>query len=248
MSITAIIADDEKLARDLVLEYLHQFPEITVIDQCDNGETAVERINLLKPDIVFLDIQMPVYTGFEVLERIDHIPLIIFSTAYSQYALKAFEVSAVDYLLKPYSQERFNRAVVSALKQGQRIGEMSDKLINLMKSVQQKTEPLKRLLVKAHERVVPVDTSTILWLEAQDDYTRVHTENESYLVGQTLTHIFSLLDPGLFIRIHRSSVINLHFIKEISKSPRGGYVVYMVSGAQLPVGRTWLKDLKERIL
>jgi two-component system LytT family response regulator len=250
MSLTAVIVDDEKLARELILEYLEEFPEIEVIAQCDNGEEAIHRINELKPDIVFLDVQMPECSGFEVLENVDKIPMVIFSTAYSQYALKAFEVSAVDYLLKPYSQERFNRAVVSALKQDRRYDEMSDKIIGLMKMIQrnQNQSPLQRLFVKVQDRVVPVDVSTIEWLEAQGDYTRIYTQNRSYLAGQTLTHLLVMLDPGLFIRIHRSSAVNLHYIKEIKKSFKGNYLVQMTSGAQLPVGRTWLKQFKEKII
>jgi two-component system LytT family response regulator len=250
MSLTAVIVDDEKLARELILEYLEQFPEIEVIAQCDNGEEAIQKINELKPDIIFLDIRMPGGSGFEVLENLNKIPMIVFSTAYSQYALKAFEVSAVDYLLKPYSQERFNRAVVAAMKQDRRYEEMSDKIIGLMNMIQrgQNQSPLQRLFVKVTDRVVPVDVSTIEWLEAQDDYTRLHTQNRSYLVGQTLTHLLGLLDPGLFIRIHRSSVVNLQYIKEIVKSFKGNYLVHMTSGAKLPVGRTWLKQLKKKII
>ena len=248
MSLTTVIVDDEKLARDLILEYLAEFPEIEVTAQCDNGEAAIQTINELKPDIVFLDVQMPGCSGFEVLENLDKIPMIIFSTAYSKYALKAFEVSAVDYLLKPYTQERFNRAVISALKQGRRYEEMSDKIIRLMKIIQQNRSPLQRLFVKVQDRVVPVDVSTIQWLEAQDDYTRLHTQNRPYLVGQSLTHLLSLLDPGLFIRIHRSSVVNVQYIKEIKKSFKGNFLVHMSSGIKLPVGRTWLKQLKEKII
>jgi two-component system LytT family response regulator len=250
MSLTAIIVDDEKLARELILEYLEQFPEIKVIAQYDNGEQAIHGINELNPDLLFLDVQMPGCSGFEVLEDLNKIPMIIFSTAYSQYALKAFEVSAVDYLLKPYSQERFNRAVVAAMKQDRRYDEMSDKIIQLMNLMQrsQNQSPLQRLFVKDKDRMVPVDVSTIEWLEAQDDYTRLHTQDRSYLVGQTLTHLLALLDPGLFIRIHRSSAVNLRFIKEIIKSFKGNYLVHMTSGAKLPVGRTWLKPLKEKII
>ncbi len=248
MSLTAVIVDDEKLARDLILEYLDEFPEIEVIAQCDNGEEAIQRINQLKPDIVFLDVQMPGCSGFEVLENLDKIPMVIFSTAYSKYALKAFEVSAVDYLLKPYTQERFNQAVVSALKQGRRYNEMSDRITRLMKMIQQSQSPLQRLFVKVQDRVVPVDVSTIQWLEAQDDYTRLHTQTRSYLVGQTLTHLLSLLDPGFFLRIHRSSAVNLQYIKEIKKSFKNNYLVQMTSGVKLPVGRTWLKQLKEKII
>jgi two-component system LytT family response regulator len=250
MSLTAVIVDDEKLARELILEYLEQFPEIEVIAQYDNGEQAIRKINELKPDILFLDVRMPGCSGFEVLENLNNIPMIIFSTAYSQYALKAFEVSAVDYLLKPYSQERFNRAVVAAMKQDRRYEEMSDKIIRLMNMIQrsQNQSPLQRLFVKVKDRVVPVDISTIEWLEAQDDYTRLHTQNSSFLVGQTLTHLLALLDPGLFIRIHRSSAVNLQYIEEIIKSFKGNYLVRMTSGAKLPVGRTWLKQLKKKII
>ncbi len=248
MGLRAVIADDEKLARDLILEYLEAFPEVEVVAQCDNGVTAVEIINKLRPDLVFLDVQMPGSSGFEVLEKIEEIPLIIFSTAYSQYAIRAFEVSAVDYLLKPYSQERFDRAVAAALKQGGRFGDMSEKLVNLMREVRQNRQPVQRLLVKSGDRIVPVDTSAVEWLEAEGDYTRLHTETKTHLVGQTLSHLITLLDPASFIRIHRSNVVNLHYIKEIQKTFKGNYIVLMNSGVELPVGRTWLKDLKEKII
>ncbi len=248
MSLTAVIVDDETPARELILEYLEEFPEIEVIYQCADGKEAIGKINELHPNLVFLDIRMPGCSGFEVLENLNKIPMVIFSTAYSKYALKAFEVSAVDYLLKPYTQERFNRAVVSALRQGGRGGEMADKILRLMEIVQQKQSPLQRLFVKAQDRLVPVDVSAIQWMEARGDYTRIHTRTGSYLVGQTLTRLLSLLDPGLFMRIHRSSVVNLQYIKEIDKSFKGNYQVHMTSGVKLPVGRTWLDELKEKIV
>lgn len=249
MSVTAVVVDDEKLARDIILEYLNHFPEIEVTAQCENGEEAIETINRLSPDIVFLDVQMPGCSGFEVLENLDKIPMIIFSTAHSGYALKAFEVSAVDYLLKPYTQERFNKAVLSALsllKKG--YPDMSQRIMKLMETLRQNRPYAQRLFVKLRDRVVPVDVNAIEWLEAQDDYTRIHTTEQSYLAGQTLTHLLSLLDPGAFMRIHRSSVVNIHFIKEIQKTFKGNYSVHMASGARLPVGRTWLKPLKEKMV
>lgn len=248
MGLRTIIVDDEKLARDLILEYLDAFPEIEVIAQCDNGPSAIKTIDELKPDLVFLDVQMPGGSGFDVLENLEELPMVIFSTAYSRYAIDAFEVSAVDYLLKPYTQERFNRAVVAAIKQGGRYDDMSGKLVQLMQAVQQSRQPLQRLLVKNRDKVVPVDVSAVEWLEAEGDYTRIHTGDQPYLVGQTLSHLITLLDPSSFIRIHRSSVVNLHYIKEINKTFKGNYIVRLISGTELPVGRAWLKELKKKII
>lgn len=248
MGLRAIVVDDEKLARDLILEYLEAFPEIEVIAQCDNGGSAIETINALKPGLVFLDVQMPGGSGFEVLASLEEIPMVIFSTAYSHYAINAFEVSAVDYLLKPYSQERFNRAVTAALRQDRRFSKWTEKLVGLMQAAQQNRQPLQRLLVKSQDKIVPVDVSAVEWLEAEGDYTRLHTSGQSYLVGQTLSYLLTLLDPASFIRIHRSNVVNLNYIEEINKTFKGNFIVRLVSGEELPVGRTWLKQLKEKTI
>ncbi len=249
MTFTAIIADDEIPARNLIREFLASYTEITVVAECEDGEEALEAIGRLKPDILFLDIQMPGFNGFQVLERLETIPAVIFSTAYSQYAVDAFEVSAVDYLLKPYSRERFDKAVQKALPLKPKTEPAVDVSRLLETLRQQKINSFsKRIFVKTQDRVIPIEVSTIEYIEAEDDYARIHTPGRTHLAGQTLSRLLSLLDPETFIRIHRSYAVNIHFIKEFQKSFKGNYTVHMESGVTLPVGRTFLRPLKERMV
>lgn len=245
MKRTTIIVDDEQPARDLIREYLNTYPEIEVIAECEEGESAVSTINKLKPDFIFLDVQMPECNGFQVLENLIEIPLIIFCTAYEKYALKAFEVSAVDYLLKPYDKKRFDQAVQRILDRGNQSGEVADKIITLLETIRNKNTYAQRLFIKLRGKVVPVDVTDIEWIEAQDDYAQVHTASGSYLTGQNLTHLESLLDPGLFTRIHRSSLVNLNFIKEVRRTDSGSYAVIIASGRELRVGRSRIEQLKK---
>jgi two-component system LytT family response regulator len=245
MKRTTIIVDDEQPARDLIKEYLTTYPEIEVIAECEEGENAVLTINKLKPDFIFLDVQMPECNGFKVLENLKEIPLIIFCTAYEKYALKAFEVSAVDYLLKPYDKKRFDQAVQRILDRGNQSGEMADKIIALLETIRKKHTYAQRLFIQLRGKVVAVDVKDIEWIEAQDDYAQVHTVSGSYLTSQNLTHLESLLDPNLFIRIHRSSMVNLNFIKEVHRNDSGGYAVKITSGRELTIGRSRVELVKK---
>ena len=193
---------------------------------------------------------MPECNGFEVQQSIHEIPLVIFSTAYEQYALKAFEVSAVDYLLKPYDRQRFDQAVLRALDRGNqaRNSGMANRMVALMRQIQKAQAYTSRLFIKLRGKVIPVDAADIEWIEAQDDYSQIHTHSGSYLASVTLTHLESLLDPKLFLRIHRSSLVNLDFIKELRRSSKGSYLVQLTSGRELPVGRTKVAHLKEWIV
>lgn len=236
-SLTAVIVDDEQLARELVREYLGGHPGIEVTAECSDGPGAVEAIRRLRPDLVFLDVQMPGLNGFEVLEQLDEIPSVIFSTAYEQFALRAFEVSAVDYLLKPYDRARFNQAVRRALGRDRRAGGTDDRLIALLQELARGQSRARRVFVKLRGKVVPVDTSAIEWIEAQGDYALIHAENGEFLAGQTLARLEALLDPAEFVRIHRSSLVNLNRIQELERTDSGGYVVRLRSGRKLPVSR-----------
>lgn len=247
MTYTAIIVDDEKLARDLILEYLELHQDIEVSAQCENGEEAIKIINSIHPDIVFLDIRMPGKGGFDVLEKLDYFPIIIFSTANSKYALKAFEVSAVDYLLKPYSQERFDKAISNAKIKKPELSQQVARLLETIKNNQSKNFP-KQIFIKTNDRIVPLDVSQIEHINGEEDYVRIHADSKTYLADQTLRGFISILDPDMFIRIHRSHIINFRFIKEIQKTFKGNYSVHMKSGARLPVGRTYQKQLKNHIL
>ncbi|MCP4150095.1 MAG: response regulator transcription factor [bacterium] len=249
MTVTAIIADDEAPARNLIREFLAPFTEITVIAECEDGIEALETIKRLKPGILFLDIRMPGFTGFQVLEHLETRPVVIFSTAYSKYAVNAFDISAVDYLLKPYSQDRFNKAVQKALQSKQTTTSPGD-ISRLLETLHlQKTQSFsKRIFVKKQDRVIPVEVSDIVYLEADDDYVRIHTTQQAILASENLARLLSLLDPDLFIRIHRTFAVNIHFIKEYQKTLKGNYSVHMESGAILPVGRTFLRRIKERMV
>jgi two-component system LytT family response regulator len=245
MKLTAVIVDDEKLARNLIREYLATHPEIEIVAECKDGKKAIQTINGLRPDMIFLDVQMPEYDGFQVLESLLQIPRVVFTTAYEKYAIKAFEVSAVDYLLKPFTQERFDQAVSRVLNHGTQSEEMANKMIALMEAIQKERRYAQRLFIKLRGRVVPVDVTEIEWIEAQDDYAEVHTQNNSYLTSQNLTGLESLLAPQLFVRIHRSSLVNINYIRELHRADSGNYVVRMVSGKELSVGRTRVDQLKE---
>jgi two-component system LytT family response regulator len=245
MSLKTVIVDDEPLARELIREYLTRYNEIQVIAECGDGRSAIETINNHRPDLIFLDVQMPGCDGFEVLEGLAEIPMVIFCTAYEQYALKAFEVSAVDYLLKPYDRERFDQAVGRVLDRRVESESMTSQVIALMQTLQKEYTYAKRLFVRLRGRVVPVDTTDVEWIEAQGDYAEIHTGKGSFLTSQNLSHLESLLDPVSFIRIHRSSIVNVHRIKELTRSESGSYTVTTTSGRQLPVGRTRVDRLKD---
>ena len=244
MTLSAIIIDDERLARELVREFLEKHPQISILAECDTGDSAILKINQVRPDIIFLDIQMPGKSGFEVLEELEEIPLVVFSTAYAQYALQAFEVSAVDYLLKPYDQNRFDQAVNRLIERGSQSEELSEKLQSLLQNFQDRNTYHTKLFVKYRNRIIPVKTRDLQWIEAQGDYAMLHTESKAYLTNFTLNRLEEMLDPTEYIRIHRSSIVKVSSVKELLRKESGGYSVLLTSGTELPVGRTRLSQLK----
>ncbi len=234
-----IVVDDERAGRSLILEYLKDYPELIVLGEANNGVDAVHMINEYKPDLVFLDIQMPGLDGFDVLTRLEEIPQIIFSTAYDAYALKAFEVHAVDYLLKPYTKERFNKAVK-----------------RLPASLESNTAPLaesllmnratypERILVQHNKKLIALELNQIYWIEAYGDYSKLHTEQETYLSNYGLSTLDEKLDPKHFIRVHRSSMINLNRVKEIHKYGKS-YDVSLQNGTVVRVSRGYKDKLND---
>lgn len=235
-----VIIDDEAPARNLLREYIASYDQLQVIAECKNGIEAIGIINVLQPDLIFLDVQMPGKTGFEVLQETDYIPKVIFSTAYDQYALKAFEVNAVDYLLKPYTKERFSNAVNKIL------GDANENL----KQVQQLTESLntkmypERILVEHGLKLVSISIADILWIEADGDYTRLHTSKQSFLSNKSMNELEQKLNPQLFQRIHRSFIIAITAIKEVHKEPSGPQVV-LTNDIRLKVSRTYAEVFKK---
>ena len=247
MEIKCLVIDDEKLARDLMLEYIEDIPEIRVIGECSKGKDAVKMINDLKPHLIFLDVQMPSMTGFDVLDAISHEPYVIFSTAYDQYAIQAFEKNAVDYLLKPVDQERFKKAVSRAIEQIKKDESNIEELISSLNSDKKETYS-SHLFVQKSEKLLNIPVTEIVHLEASGDYTVLTTANDQYVSSTGISKLEGKLDPDVFIRIHRSTIINLSKLKEIEKHFNGGLIVKMENGKTFPVSRTYAKEIKKKVV
>jgi two-component system, LytTR family, response regulator len=243
--IRAIIIDDEFLAREIIKKYIQHFPDIEILGECGNGFEGIKAINEKKPDLIFLDIQMPKINGFEMLELLVVVPVVIFTTAYDQYALKAFEVNAADYLLKPFSDERFDEAIEKArifLKNKDKNDEI---ITNIVKHVDSKDEFLERIVIKTGSKIVIVPVEKIQWLEAQDDYVMLYSDEGKFLKQKTMKFFEDRLNPGDFIRIHRSYIVNITRVKQIELFEKETYRVLLNNGQTLPVSKTGYSKLKE---
>ena len=246
--IKALIIDDEELGRKIIREYLQSHPDIQVVGECCDANEALEAIEKYKPDLLFLDIQMPEINGFELLEMMEEIPQVIFSTAYDQYALKAFEVNAVDYLLKPYLQERFDLAV-NRVKDNIRRKEFdSSKIERLLKSVHPEGKYLERMLVKQSGKIVILNVGDIHWIKALEDYVDLHTSQGSFLVLSSLSKLEEKLNPDQFVRVHRSYIVNLELINEIVPWTNGRMKCIMKDGHEIMLSRSGAKRLKELMI
>ncbi|MBY0433883.1 MAG: response regulator [Cyclobacteriaceae bacterium] len=246
MNTTCLIIDDEKLARDLLREYLDGYDQIEIIGECAKGNEAVEKINKLKPDLIFLDVQMPGMNGFDVLEEIDHEPYVIFTTAYDQYAIKAFEKNAVDYLLKPLDEERFRQAVNRALKRKTTEQGGVEELLRSIKAEGRNFE--SHIFVQKSEKLFNLPVEEIVYLEASGDYTVITTKNDQFVSSSGIGKLEEIMDPDTFIRVHRSTIINLNYLKEIERHFNGGMVVKMQSGKSFPVSRTYAKLIRKKVV
>jgi two-component system, LytTR family, response regulator len=245
---TCLIIDDEKLARDLLREYLEPIEEIEILDECAKGSEAVEKINKLKPDLIFLDVQMPGMTGFEVLDEIDHEPYVIFTTAYDQYAIKAFEKNAVDYLLKPLDQERFRQAIDRAFKRKKmEEGDLED-LLGSLRQVNHKGTYDSHIFVQKSEKLYNLPMEEIVYLEASGDYTIISTKNDQFVSSSGIGKLEELMNPDTFIRVHRSTIVNVNYLKEIERHFNGGMIVKMQSGKSFPVSRTYAKQIRKKVV
>ena len=206
-----LIADDEEAGRILIKEYLKNYPNLVLLTEVNNGVDAITEINRFKPDLIFLDIQMPGKTGFEVLAHLEEIPQIIFSTAYDQYALQAFEVHAVDYLLKPYTKERFAKAI-------DRLETGTTDVTGLAQSViMDKDDYPERVLVQQSKKLITIAVGDIIWIEAYGDYSKLHTTTSTFVSNYGISGLEEKLNPKSFLRVHRSSIINLDKVKELHK-------------------------------
>ncbi|WP_159518727.1 LytR/AlgR family response regulator transcription factor [Sunxiuqinia indica] len=243
--LTALIIEDEELARNLLKSYLKDHPKLNLIGECENGFEGVQKINELKPDLVFLDIQMPKITGFEMLELLDHKPEIIFTTAYDQYALKAFDYSAVDYLLKPFSKDRMMEAIE---KVADRIGNnesTGDKLEQL--SSYAVNEYLERIVVKDRHKINIIPVDQVRYLESMDDYVLIYTSAGRHMKQNTMKYFEAHLNPKDFIRIHRSYIVRVECIAEIQQYEKESYIVIMKDKTKLKVSKTGYKKIKEAL-
>ncbi len=239
------IIDDEAPARSLLKEYLEDYPSLVIVGEANNGVDAIKLINEFQPEIVFLDIQMPGMTGFDVLQHLEEMPQIIFSTAYDQYALEAFEVNAVDYLLKPYTKDRFAKAVNKVLGSGEEhLQNLKALAESLLAENNSNTNYPSKILVSSKNKLVAINTADIIWIEAEKDYSRLITEKQSYLSNYGIGQVAEKLDPENFIRVHRSSIINIHFIQEIFKYP-SSYDVKMKNGDVVRVSRSYLDNIRK---
>lgn len=243
----AIIVEDESPARELIKAFLKSHDNIDLVMECDNGFDGVKAINENKPDMVFLDIQMPKLTGFEMIELLDEMPEIIFTTAYDQFAIKAFELSAVDYLMKPFSKKRFDEAIEKVF---QRISTKSDsraKLTSLAKNLKENTEAVERIFVKTGNKIDVVPIAEIVKIEAEDDYVWIFTKDKKFLKKETMNYLEENLPGNTFIRVHRSSIINVGFIDKLEKYGKESYLIKMKDGSQVNISKSRIKDLKQQL-
>lgn len=235
-----IIVDDEVAGRILIKEYLKDYPELILLGEANNGVDAVKMINEFKPDLVFLDIQMPGMTGFDVLKHLDELPQIIFSTAYDQYALKAFEVHAVDYLLKPYTKDRF-KASVERLQ----MNTQENKARPLAESLLMDSPKFpERILVQSQNKLITINVNDVIRIEAYGDYSKLVTNTKTYVSNYGISSLEEKLDEAIFIRVHRSSIINLNAVKELNKYSKS-YDVTMKNGDVVRVSRGYMENIKK---
>ncbi len=249
MKIRALIVDDEPLARARLRALLADEPDVEVVGECGDGLEAVAAVQDLTPDLLFLDVQMPTLDGFGVLEALEAgpMPAIIFVTAYDRYALRAFEVHALDYLLKPFDRDRFHKALERARAALDRPGkaEADQRLLGLLQDQKKAPRPLERLLIKTAGRVFFLRTEEIDWIEAAGNYVRLHVGAEAHLLRETMNGLEARLEPARFLRIHRSTIVNVDRIQELQAWFHGDYLVILRGGTQLTLSRGYRHKVQE---
>ncbi len=241
-----LVIDDEPLARMLVMEYLQTFPQLEVVQECNDGFEGVKAIQLHKPDLIFLDIQMPKISGFEMLELIEPPPAVIFTTAFDEYAIKAFEAHAVDYLLKPFGKERFDKAVNKWLEQQNNTAAATN-MQHLLEAVAQQPARQNRIVVKNGNKIKIIPVNEVLYLEAADDYVKVYTAAGWFLKSKTMAHFENALAATMFCRCHRSYLINIQYITKIVPYEKDSHIAILNNGMQVPVSRSGYGKLKEAL-
>jgi two-component system, LytTR family, response regulator len=255
MKFRALIIDDEYLARDIIKVWSELHPEIEIIGECRNGKEAINNILSFKPDLIFLDIQMPDVNGFGVIEAISnvYIPEIVFVTAYDKYALQAFEVSATDYLLKPFTLERFDRAVSNAIKRigNKSLPEIDAKLKSLVEGYlhtqESGTDSINQnILIKTKKKIVVLSRNDIDWVQVNGDYIKIHSKGETQITKESLSKFEELLGNKNFVRIHRSMIVNVDRIKELHPYFNGEYFLVLYNGTKLKLSRTYKDKFIQR--
>ncbi|HYF33333.1 MAG TPA: LytTR family transcriptional regulator DNA-binding domain-containing protein [Chitinophagaceae bacterium] len=242
--IKTILIDDEPLARSILKEYLQHYPQIQVVQECNDGFEGVKAVMQHQPDLIFLDIQMPKISGFEMLELIEQPPAVIFTTAFDEYAIKAFENNAVDYLLKPFSLERFDKAIRKWTEQKNTVAE-KDNTPALLQTAAQLPQQSRRIVVKiaGRIRIIPVDE--VQYLEASDDYVKIHTRDGAFIKNRTMGNFEQVLDAQQFVRCHRSYIVNVQFITRIDPYEKENFLAILKTGDKVPVSKTGYAKLKK---
>jgi two-component system LytT family response regulator len=241
--IKTIIIDDEPLATNLVAEYLSKFPDFEIVAICHDGFQGIKAIHQHQPELIFLDVQMPKISGFEMLELLEEIPPVIFTTAFDEYAMQAFEVHAVDYLLKPFSQDRFDKAIEKFKQAGktQNIQGLLDSESSDAKDI------LSRIVLKDRNDIKIIPAQDIKYLEANDDYVNIYTSEGKFLKNKTLSYFEKQLDSDIFVRIHRSYIVKIAEITKIEVYKKDSHLVILKSGEQIPVSKTGYPKLKSAL-
>ncbi len=241
-----LIVDDEPLARSIIQSYLKDNPHFEVVGECGNGFEAIKAIPTLLPDLLFLDIQMPKVNGFELLEILSDPPAVIFTTAFDEYALKAFEVNAIDYLLKPFSSHRFNNALEKFLARTNNNESSPESDLASLVSIEYPEEQ-QRIVIKDGSEIKIIPINTVHYIEAYDDYVKIMTSEGKFLKKKTLAHYENVLKSKQFVRIHRSFLLNITELTRIESFEKNSYVAILKSGARLAISRSAYSDLKSKL-
>jgi two-component system, LytTR family, response regulator len=249
-SLSVLIVDDEPLARQGIRMVLDNDPDIGVVYEANDGKQAIQSLRAHEPHIVFLDVQMPQMSGFEVLRSADleNVPAVVFVTAYDKYAIEAFEVQALDYVLKPFTVERLNRAIERAksmVRSGK--GRLDARVLAALEQIAQGPEHLTRLAVKSGGMTTFLEVETVDWIAAAENYVELHAGKARHLLQVTMNRLASRLDPATFVRIHRSMIVNVKRIRSVQPQFHGEYIVTLVSGQQLRSGRTYHETLRRLV-
>ena len=239
--IKVIIIDDEPLARSLVREYLETYPDIEIVAECGDGFDGVKAISIHKPDLLFLDIQMPKINGFEMLELLDEKPSVIFTTAFDEYAIKAFDINAIDYLLKPFNKERFDKALKRWIDTRTNIEE---KTAALAETIAESDNQPQRIVIKLNNKIKIIPFNEIIYLEAAEDYVFVHTAEGRYMKHKTMIFFENALDKNQFVRCHRSYIVDVQQITRLEIYEKDSHVAILKNGAKVPVSKSGYGRLK----